>query len=303
MYATAKGDERVDYVPGISSTRLVDLPFIDGNKQQMLQRIQKFIPWVTKAQYLLFTSTYELESQVIDVLKAKFSFPVYAIGPTIPFLDLAENFSQANSDDSDLNYFEWLDCQPRSSVLYISMGSFLSVSSAQMDELAAGLRDSGVRFLWVARGEACRLKEICGDRKGLVVPWCDQLRVLSHSSIGGFLTHCGWNSIQEGVFCGVPFLTFPIVMDQPQNSRLIAEDWRIGWRVKQDVEVDKLVSREEIAVLLQNFMDLGSEQVIEMRKRAIELQQICQRAIAQKGSSETNINAFLSILEYLGSPK
>jgi hypothetical protein len=53
-------------------------------------------------------------------------------------------------------------------------------------------------------------------------------------------------------------------MDQPQNSRLIAEDWKIGWRVKQDVEVDKLVTREEIAVLVQNFMDLGSEQVIEM---------------------------------------
>jgi hypothetical protein len=96
--------------------------------------------------------------------------------------------------------------------------------------------DSGVRFLRVARGEACRLKEICGDM-GLVMPWCDQLRVLSHSSIGGFLTHRGWNSTQEGVFCGVPFLTFPIVMDQPQNSRLIAEDWRIGWRVKQDVNV------------------------------------------------------------------
>jgi UDP:flavonoid glycosyltransferase YjiC (YdhE family) len=298
LYATAKGDERVDYVPGISSTRLVDIPFIDGNKQQMLQRIQKFVPWVTKAQYLLFASTYELESQVIDVLKAKFSFPVYAIGPTIPFLDLAENFSQANSDDSDLNYFEWLDCQPRSSVLYISMGSFLSVSIAQMDELAAGLRDSGVRFLWVARGEACRLKEVCGD-KGLVVPWCDQLRVLSHSSIGGFLSHCGWNSAQEGVFCGVPFLTFPITIDQPQNSRLIAEDWKIGWRVKQDVEVDKLVTREEIAVLVQNFMDLGSEEVKEMRKRASELQRICQHAIAEKGSSETNINAFLRDISQL----
>jgi UDP:flavonoid glycosyltransferase YjiC (YdhE family) len=94
------------------------------------------------------------------------------------------------------------------------MGSFLSLHSAQMDELAAGLRDSGVRFLWVARGKIPRLKEVCGD-KGLVVPWCDQLRVLSHSSIAGFLTHCGWNSTQEGAFCGVPFLTFPIDYDQP----------------------------------------------------------------------------------------
>ncbi|XP_062172568.1 UDP-glycosyltransferase 87A1-like [Alnus glutinosa] len=289
---SAKGNERVDYIPGISSTRLVDIPFIDGNKQQMLQRIQKSIQWVAKAQYLLFTSTYELESQAIDVLKAEFPFPVYAIGPTIPFFDLAENVSLASHDDSDLNYLEWLDCQPRSSVLYISMGSFLSVSSAQMDELAAGLRDSGARFLWVARGETRRLKEVCGEM-GLVVPWCDQLRVLSHSSVGGFLTHCGWNSTKEGVFCGVPFLTIPIVMDQLQNSRLIVEDWKIGWRVKEDVGAGSLVTREKIRGLVQNFMDLESDEVKEMRKRASEVQQISQRAIAEKGSSETNINAFV----------
>jgi len=53
------------------------------------------------------------------------------------------------------------------------MESFLSVSSPQMDELTVGLLDSGVRFLWVARAETCRLKEICGDM-GFVVPWCHQ---------------------------------------------------------------------------------------------------------------------------------
>ncbi|KAM1653468.1 hypothetical protein ACFX15_005677 [Malus domestica] len=56
------------------------------------------------------------------------------------------------------------------------MGSFLSVSSVQMDEIAAGLRKSGVRFIWPARGETDRIKQLCGDM-GLVVPWCDQLRV------------------------------------------------------------------------------------------------------------------------------
>ena len=41
-----------------------------------------------------------------------------------------------------------------------------------MDEIASGLRNSGVGYLWVARGEALRLKENCGG-KGIVVPWCD----------------------------------------------------------------------------------------------------------------------------------
>jgi hypothetical protein len=295
VLATAESNERVDYIPGISSTRVLDLPLIDGKQEQMLQSIQKLIPWVTKAQYFLLPSTYELESEAIDVLKAEFPFPVYAIGPSIPYFELGGNFGNFSlaSDDSDLDYFQWLDCQPRNSVLYISMGSFLSVSSAQMDELAAGLQDSGVRFLWVARGESCRVKEICGDM-GFVVPWCEQLRVLSHSSIGGFLTHCGWNSTQEGVYCGVPFLTFPICYDQPLNSKLIVEDWKIGWRVKQEVGADNVVTREEIARLVKNFMNLESDEGKEMRRRASELQQITQRSIAEKGSSQNNINAFVT---------
>ncbi|VVA16494.1 PREDICTED: UDP-glycosyltransferase [Prunus dulcis] len=212
-----RGNERVDYIPGVSSTRLVDLPhFMDGSFPNILRHIHEDFSWVPKAQYLLFPSIYELETQVLDVLRAKFSLP-------------------------------WLDSQPCSSVLYISMGSFLSVSSAQMDEITAGLRESGVWFIWVARGETGRLKEVCGDM-GLVVPWCDQVRVLCHSSVGGFLTHCGWNSVREGVFAGVAFLAFPLLMDQGMVCNLIVEDWKVGLRVKKaEVKIDHLVTREEIA--------------------------------------------------------
>ncbi|KAL4651106.1 hypothetical protein ACB092_01G135800 [Castanea dentata] len=292
---SANGDELVDYIPGISSIRLVDLPSsIVLRNQKILHRILEAFSWVTKTQYLLFNSTYELESQVIDVLKTDLPMPIYTIGPTIPYFNLGKNYLESNNHN-DLNHIEWLDCQPRSSVLYISMGSYLSFSSAQIDDIASGLHDSGVRFLWVARGETSRLKEICGDM-GLVVPWCDQLSVLSHSSIGGFWTHCGWSSTQEGVFCGVPLLTFPIGMDQMQNSKLIVEDWKIGWRVKQDVRGESLVTRKEIASLLQRFMNLESNEMKAMRTRASEFQQICQQAIAKEGSSEMNINAFIKDL-------
>ena len=295
MHSIANGNELVDYIPGISSIRLVDLPSsIVLRNQKMLNRILEAFSWVTKTQYLLFNSTYKLESQDIDVLKADLPMHIYTVGPTIPYFNLGKNYLESNNHNH-LNHIEWLDCQPRSSVLYISMGSYLSFSSAQMDDIAAGLHDSGVRFLWVARGETCKLKEICGDM-GLVVPWCDQLSVLSHSSIGGFWTHCGWSSTQEAVFCGVPLLTFPIGMDQMQNSKLIVEDWKIGWRVKQDVRGESLVTRKEIAQLVQRFMNLESNEMKEIRTRASELQQICQQATTKNGSSEININAFVKDL-------
>ncbi|XVF20371.1 hypothetical protein REPUB_Repub11eG0192400 [Reevesia pubescens] len=46
--------------------------------------------------------------------------------------------------------------------------------------VVAGLQISGVRYLWVARGEASRLKDRCCGDMELVIPWCDQLKVLCH---------------------------------------------------------------------------------------------------------------------------
>lgn len=248
--------------------------------------------WVPKSQYLIFTSVYELEKEVVDDLKRELPFPVYTLGPTVPYLDVGDEPTAAASQ-SDLKYMKWLDSQPKASVLYISLGSFLSVSSAQMDEITAGLRSSGVRFLWVGRDNASELQERCGDG-GMVVPWCDQLRVLCHSSVGGFWSHCGWNSTLEAVYAGVPVLAFPIFWDQPVNSKKIVEDWKIGWNVKREVGRQNLVSGEEIGGLVKRFLDSESSEVKKMRKRAKELQELCRGAIAKGGSSDTNLDAFLS---------
>ncbi|XP_057954262.1 UDP-glycosyltransferase 87A1-like [Malania oleifera] len=296
------GDERVDYLPGISPTRIADLPTIlEGDGDWLLPLVLEVMTWVPKSQYVLFTSVYELEARVFDALKPKLRFPIYPIGPIIPHFEPPHNptnsdsdsDSNSNSTQNEANIFQWLDSQPKDSVLYVSLGSFLSVSDAQLEEIAAGLRDSGVRFLWVARWETSRFKDGCGSM-GLVVPWCDQLKVLSHSSIGGFWTHCGWNSTLEGCFAGVPMLTCPIFGDQPPNSKLIVEDWGIGRRVvERVVGKQSFVKKEEIAQLVRGFLDLDSKEGEEMRKRAREVREICRRAIEKDGSSEINIDAFI----------
>ncbi|KAA3490445.1 UDP-glycosyltransferase 87A2-like isoform X2 [Gossypium australe] len=281
-------NEQVDYIPGVSSTRLLDLPGFNGGIYPLiLKQILGCVSWAGKANYLLLPSIYVLESQTIDALKAELSLSIYTVGPSIPYLDLS------HGDKGDC--LQWLDRQPSNSVLYVSMGSFLSVSNVQMEEITAGLQDSGVRFLLVAREGSWKLKHGCGG-EGLVVPWCDQLMVLCHPSIGGFWSHCGWNSVKEGIFAGTPFLTFPLFADQNLNSKLIVEDWKIGWRIKKH----QFTTRGEISSLVKKLMDLESDdEVKQMRGRAKELQKECLQAIERHGSSESNINSFIhSILQF-----
>ncbi|KAJ8635498.1 hypothetical protein MRB53_009765 [Persea americana] len=286
------GEERVNYIPGISSIRLADLPYIsitDG--EAVLGRAREAISFSTESHCLLFNAFYELEKHVIDSLRAKFRIPIYHVGPTIPYMTPPDMPSKA-IDHPNGDHFEWLDLQPKGSVLYVSLGSFLSVSAPQMDEIAIGLKASGVRFLWVARGDVARLPEVSRDI-GLVVPWCDQLRVLCHSSVGGFLTHCGWNSTMESVYAGVPMLTFPIFWDQIPNAKLIVEDWKIGLQLKKEIGNENLVQGQEIAQTVKRLMDLDGDESRELRRRAREMKESCERAVEKGGSSETNLRAFV----------
>ncbi|ESQ51537.1 hypothetical protein EUTSA_v10016980mg [Eutrema salsugineum] len=140
----SKEDEIVDYIPGLSPVRLRDLPEIfHGYSYQSFGKFKKCYDELSKAKYLLFPSVYELEPKAIDFFTSKFDFPVYATGPLILFQELS-----VGNDGSEPDFIKWLDEQAESSVLYISQGSFLLVSEAQMEEILEGVRESGVRFLW-----------------------------------------------------------------------------------------------------------------------------------------------------------
>ncbi|GMN75704.1 hypothetical protein TIFTF001_056471 [Ficus carica] len=131
----------------------------------------------------------------------------------------------------------------------------------------------------------------------MVVPWCDQLRVLCHPSVGGFWSHCGLNSTSEAAFAGVAVLTFPIFWDQVTNSKMVVEDWKMGWKVKRGLgDEEVLVGREEIKEVVRRFMDEEREEVRGMRRRAGEVSGVRRRAVGKGGSSYEHIEAFLNDL-------
>ncbi|PWA48419.1 UDP-Glycosyltransferase superfamily protein [Artemisia annua] len=260
--------EIVDHIPVISPISLADLPWT----HQIFHEVAPHLKSLSEiAQSLLLSTIYELEPDAIDVNIAKVTIPLYVIGPNIPDFHLQRNMP---SDES--SYVSWLDSKPQRSVLYVSLG--------------IGLKQSGVNFLWAARGgKSSQLSGDCGSN-GLVVDWCDQWRVLSHSSVRGFLSHCGWNSTKESLFLGVPMLTFPITGDQLLNKKLIFEDWENGWRLKNG---SSIVKREAIAVVVRWFMDLESELMKKLMGNAKCLEGICRESVEEGGRANKEIDCFI----------
>ncbi|KAK4271274.1 hypothetical protein QN277_019989 [Acacia crassicarpa] len=120
------------------------------------------------------------------------------------------------------------------------------MSAEQMHEFAWGIANSKKTFLWIIRSDLVNggsvilspkfLSEI--KDRGLIASWCEQEKVLNHPSVGGFLTHYGWNSMTESLCVGIPMACWPFIGDQRTNCRYACAEWGIK------IEIDNNVQRE-----------------------------------------------------------
>ncbi|KAI5599672.1 hypothetical protein BDE02_02G211900 [Populus trichocarpa] len=247
----------------------------------------------------------------LGAMNATEKFNLIGIGPLIPsaFLDGKDPLDKSFGGDifhGSEDYTEWLNSKTKSSVVYVSFGSILVLSKRQIEEIARGLVDSGLTFLWVIRDEqkknevkeeeeeeedhlrACR--EAILERQGMIVPWCCQVEVLSHPSIGCFVTHCGWNSTLESLVCEVPVVAFPHWTDQGTNAKLIADVWKTGVRVVANEE--GIVEGDEIKRCLDLVMAHGKTGE-DIRKNAKKWKDLARDAVKEGGSSDKNLKAFV----------
>ncbi|CAH2064450.1 unnamed protein product [Thlaspi arvense] len=224
--------------------------------------------------------------------------PVYPVGPL-----------SRPVDPSKTNHpvLDWLNKQPDESVLYISFGSGGSLTAKQLTELAWGLELSQQRFVWVVRppvdGSACseyfsvnsgEIRDGTPDylpkefvnrtqERGLVVSsWAPQAEILAHQAVGGFLTHCGWNSILESVVSGVPMIAWPLFADQMMNATLLNEEIGIAVRSKK-LPSEEVVSRAEIDALVRRIM--VEEEGCEMREKVKKLRDTAEKSLSCDGGS------------------
>ncbi|PKA66805.1 Putative UDP-rhamnose:rhamnosyltransferase 1 [Apostasia shenzhenica] len=188
--------------------------------------------------------------------------------PIVPVGLLPPSFDDGDSSQTWVRISAWLD-QNREpgSVVFAAFGSEVKLTREQIDEIAAGLEGSEVPFVWALRAGSPPAG--FGDRtggRGLVVEgWVPQARLLAHESVGGFLTHGGWNSIVEGLTAGVALVVLPMQFDQGLNARLL-EEKGLGVEVVRGRE-DGLISGEEIARKLRAAMAEEEEDGEGLRAR------------------------------------
>lgn len=248
---------------------------------------------VKKADFILLNTVQELESETLSAL-AKMQ-PNYAIGP-ITFSKTIATSTVTNSLHTRSDCTNWLDSKPPGSVIYVSFGSFVRTNKTVFQELAHGLLMSGVNFIWVVRTDSVSSEDTdClpnGFRdeikdRGLIIPWCDQITVLSNPAVGGFLTHCGWNSILESIWCGVPMICYPLQYDQLTNRKLVVDDWKIGLNLFDGVSFNSNEVAEKIKVLMSGTIAEG------LREESKKVKGMLQSAVEIDGSSEKNIDQFI----------
>ena len=77
--------------------------------------------------------------------------------------------------------------------------------------------------------------------------------MLSCDSVGGFVTHCGWNSVLEAVCCGVPMIGWPLYAEQRLNKVVLVEETKVGLGLNE-LE-NGFVSAAELEKRVRELMD------------------------------------------------
>ncbi|KAF8014257.1 hypothetical protein BT93_H0178 [Corymbia citriodora subsp. variegata] len=293
-------------IPGLEPVRFEDTLDLFRNQTDKslyaeYTRIGREIP---TADGILVNTWQDLEPSTMHALEDdKFlgrvtKAPVYPVGPLV----------RPVGPNSKSEVMNWLDMQPVESVIYVSFGSGGTLSAEQTAELAWGLELSQQRFVWVVHppmdddasgnffngsngqdGTPNYLPEGFYTRthdRGVVVPmWAPQTEILAHESVGGFVSHCGWNSTLESIVNGVPMVAWPLYAEQGMNAAMLVE--KLGMAVRPRTRAaGRAVGREEIAEMVNSVMKSKGN---GMRTRAKELQRNATGVVRKGGSSHNSL--------------
>ncbi|KAL4595003.1 hypothetical protein ACB092_12G059900 [Castanea dentata] len=280
-------------IPGLPPIPASDMPVgILNRNTQLYEYFLNTATHMAKSNGFLANTFESLETKAIMALSNGQCVPD---GVTPPIFCIGPLISSSNQDGDAHECLNWLNSQPSRSVVFLCFGSMGLFSAKQLKEMAVGLENSGQRFLWVVRNpppdkeKEPNLDELLPkgflertkDKGFVVKQWAPQAEVLSHESVGGFVTHCGWNSVLEAISVGVPMVAWPLYAEQRLNRVFLVEEMKVALGLKE--MEDGLVSAEELEKRVRELFE--SEVGREVRERVLGFREEAMVAQKEGGSS------------------
>lgn len=293
-------DTPIDWIPGMENVSLKDLPAFlrtSNPNDVFFNFIKDEAQAAFRATAIIINTFDELEVPVLEAMSTILP-PIYTTGPlTLLYRQVPDNSLESLGSSlwkENHDCLKWLEDRAAGSVIYMNFGSGSIMANEQVVEFAWGLANSGYDFLWVIRpgivngGLAILPKEFLDeiDGRGFLTSWCPQEEVLMHPSVGGFLTHCGWNSTMESISVGMPMICYPCFGDQQTNCRNLCIDWGIA------LEISNNVKRDDVVKHIRELM--GGEKGKDMRRKALKLKDSAIKATEQGGSSFLNLERVIN---------
>ncbi|KAH0937381.1 hypothetical protein HID58_004842 [Brassica napus] len=280
--------------PGLHPLRYKDLPTSAFGPIESMLRVYSETVNTGTASAVIINSASCLESLSLARLQQELQVPVYPIGP----LHIAAS-APSSLLEEDRSCIEWLNMQKPRSVIYISLGSLALMETKDALEMAWGLSNSNQPFLWVIRPGSIppsewteslpeEFSKLVSER-GYIVKWAPQMEVLRHPAVGGFWSHCGWNSTLESIGEGVPMICRPFTGDQKVNARYLESTWRNG--IQMEGELEKEAVERAVKRLLVD--EVGAE----MRKSVVDLKEKLEASVKSGGSSCSSLDNFVNSLK------
>ncbi|KAJ6402298.1 hypothetical protein OIU84_014398 [Salix udensis] len=285
------------HIPGVPPIPSNDMPV------PMLEREDKAYEYIkdSSSRFLelagIIVNTFEsLESRAVKTASEGLCVPndrtppIYCIGPLIAAEGPKDDAVTRNGTRAGVF---------KMAGLATSLGLF---SKEQLREIAFGLERSGHRFLWVVRNPPSDKKNVAlsahpnidldsllpegfldrTEERGLVLKsWAPQVAVLNHPSVGGFVSHCGWNSVLEAVCAGVPLVAWPLYAEQRLNRILLVEEMKLALPMRESES--GFVSAAEVEDRVRGLME--SEEGKLIRERAVGMKIAAKVALSEGGTS------------------
>ncbi|BBN02398.1 protein MpUGT4 [Marchantia polymorpha subsp. ruderalis] len=322
-YMDPKALREVISVPGQPLMKLFELGDENYVDAPLYHRRVKNLDALIKLDVVLLSCFEELEEQSLQGLasvlnacaakKGRKMPHIWPVGPAFSFISVG-NSRESQQDDHPC--LKFLDKHPPSSVVYVAFGNDVNLPLEQIHELIYGLESSQQPFLCALQppsnesnpDQVQEIESILPAEflartagRGMFVKWAPQIEVLSHPSTGGFITHCGQNSVLESVSKGVPILAWPFLYDQFQNARYLVDGARIAVEVCPGVIPGQLVDRKQLESSINTLF--RTDEGAALRKRALQMKLKAEETVGPNGSSTKNMQAFLQVIRAGASSK